>query len=70
MKRRKKISNDSVEKAYPLGMDLIESGRCPAGDRTAMACTICLYGHMTECHHPYTCEEANCGHFQGEAIDE
>ena len=28
-----------------------------------MACMFCSYGHMTECHHPYTCDSGYCNHY-------
>lgn len=48
---------------YLPGLHLIEAGVCPAGAVLATACTFCQYGHMTECHHPLTCEEAECSHY-------
>ena len=27
-----------------------------------MAAFLCPYGHMTECHFPMSCREANCAH--------
>jgi len=24
---------------------------------------MCSYGHMTSCHFPHTCEEADCSHY-------
>lgn len=47
---------------FPLGMHLIEQGRCPVGARFAMACFLCEYGHATECHYPKTCQQAQCNH--------
>lgn len=29
-----------------------------------MAQMFCPYGHMTECHYPYTCDEAECSHYE------
>ena len=40
---------------------------CPAqnNDRvTPAACMVCPTGHMTECHYPYSCWEAECSHYQ------
>jgi hypothetical protein len=35
------------------------------GDRVnPAACMFCPMGHMTECHYPYSCEEAQCSHYQ------
>lgn len=41
-------------------------GECPLGGASPMACMFCWYGHMTECHYPLTCEEAQCSHYQAE----
>jgi hypothetical protein len=35
-----------------------------------MACQFCPTGHMTDCHYPYSCEEANCGHYQTQLAKE
>ena len=29
-------------------------------------CMFCSYGHMLECHYPFTCDEAECSHYQQE----
>lgn len=29
-------------------------------------CMFCKHGHMTECHHPYTCDSDYCNHYSGE----
>ena len=52
-----------------LGAVKTSYGQCPLGHASPMACMFCLYGHMTDCHHPLTCEEANCSHHQEEIID-
>ncbi|MBA7710902.1 hypothetical protein ES703_119850 [subsurface metagenome] len=49
-----------------LGIVKSSAGQCPIGNTNPMACMFCQYGHMTECHHPSTCEEANCSHYQVE----
>ena len=51
---------------FPAGVDRIQRGECPHEGLTPMACMFCVYGHMLECHHPYTCEEAKCSHYQVE----
>jgi len=28
-----------------------------------MECMFCSYGHMMECHHPYTCDSQYCNHY-------
>ena len=47
---------------YPTGVEVIQSGRCPMGAVSPMACMFCPTGHMLECHHPYDCETAQCAH--------
>lgn len=42
------------------------TGECPVGSLSPMACMFCPYGHMTNCHYPLTCEEAECIHYQAE----
>lgn len=49
-----------------MGVVKTMTGQCPLGGTGPMACMVCQYGHMTECHHPHTCEEANCSHYQAE----
>jgi len=48
------------------GVLRIERGECPLGPGTPMKCMFCEFGHMLECHHPVTCEEAMCSHYQRE----
>jgi len=28
------------------------------------AATVCMTGHMTECHYPKTCDQAQCSHYR------
>lgn len=49
-----------------MGVVKTLTGHCPLGGANGMACMFCQYGHMTFCHHPFTCEEANCSHYQAE----
>jgi len=46
------------------GIAKITNGECPTGAFSPMACMFCPYGHMLECHFPYSCEEAECSHYQ------
>lgn len=55
-----KIPKEIREK---MGAYKIEHGECPRGAFSPMVCMFCPYGHMTECHHPYTCEETECSHY-------
>ncbi len=50
-----------------LGAVKTSTGQCPMGGTSPMACMFCHYGHMTDCHYPLTCEEADCSHYQVEA---
>lgn len=61
------IARQQVES---MGIYRIENGSCPLGANTPMACMFCPTGHMTECHYPYSCEEANCGHYQAQLAQE
>ena len=45
-------------------------GECELGKANPMACMFCSFGHMTECHYPHTCEEAECSHYQREMEEE
>jgi hypothetical protein len=51
---------------YPKGYELANAGKCPNGFTNALACIMCPFGHLTECHSPMSCEEAQCGHWQRE----
>jgi len=50
------------------GQQRISDGTCPLLKVSVLACQCCYYGHFLECHHPYTCEEAECSHYQEEMI--
>ena len=52
-----------------MGAVKTSTGQCPLGGTSPMACMFCRFGHMTDCHYPLTCEEANCSHYQEETID-
>lgn len=47
---------------FPPGIDVIREGVCPIGARQPIACFLCRFGHMTECHHPHDCADAQCSH--------
>jgi hypothetical protein len=63
---RKHIAELEKNSCFPTGIGRIERGECPCGAASPVGCTFCHYGHMLECHHPYTCEEAECSHYQRE----
>jgi hypothetical protein len=67
---RKNIEELESAAGFPTGIGRITRGECPAGGVTPMACMVCPYGHMLECHYPMTCEEANCSHYQEELAAE
>ncbi len=48
---------------FEPGIKKIEAGTCPLNAVSAMACMFCSFGHMTECHHPKNCQQANCSHY-------
>jgi len=47
--------------SYQEGIKLIDLGLCPTHYNN---CMFCEFGHLTECHHPMNCEEAQCSHYQ------
>ena len=54
------------EKALELATKTMMYLNCPAnnGEKVPpMRCMFCPYGHMTSCHHPFTCDEAKCSHY-------
>jgi hypothetical protein len=53
-----------------MGVYRTNNGSCPRGCDNVMACMFCPTGHTTECHYPYSCEEANCGHYQTQLAKE
>ena len=61
-----RIASKEVES---LGVVKTSTGQCPLGHASSMACMFCRFGHMTNCHYPLTCEQADCSHHQSEIID-
>ena len=61
-----RVASKEVES---MGAAKTSTSQCPIGGTGPMACMFCQYGHMTDCHYPLTCEEANCSHYQSEVID-
>lgn len=49
-----------------MGSTKTMRGNCPLGGTNPMACMLCSFGHMTECHYPLTCQEAECSHYRQE----
>jgi len=58
------------EQIDSMGIVKIATGKCPRGAVCPLACMVCEFGHMTFCHHPFTCEEAQCSHYQREMAAE
>lgn len=46
------------------GIELFKSGKCPNPTPPLAGCMFCSYGHLTECHYPYTCDSDVC-HYYG-----
>lgn len=49
----------------------------PPGQNPACICNpltaapmFCPYGHLTECHYPLSCEEAQCSHYNSQVAME
>jgi len=60
----KNIAELERNSRFPTGIGRIERGECQAGGLNPIACTFCPYGHMLECHWPYTCDKVECSHYQ------
>jgi hypothetical protein len=60
------IGEIEAHSRFPTGIGRIERGECPCGIVSPIACMFCPCGHMLECHHPFTCEEVECSHYQQE----
>ena len=56
----------AAEQVNSMGVTKTLQGDCPRGGTSPMACMFCQYGHMTFCHYPLTCDEAECSHYQAE----
>ena len=56
----------AAEQVNSMGATKTLTGTCPQGGANPMACMFCQYGHMTDCHYPLTCDEAECSHYRAE----
>jgi len=65
-KNRARIKEIEALSRFPTGIGRIDRGECPVGGLNALACMFCPFGHMLECHYPYTCEHVECSHYQQE----
>lgn len=65
-KTREHINEIETRSRFPTGVGRIDRGDCPADGLNPMACMFCPYGHLLECHYPYTCEEVECSHYKAE----
>ena len=55
---------------YPAAPDVIKACACPLNNSILIACFVCNWGHLTECHAPQTCAEAQCSHYCAQLADE
>ena len=61
------------EKALELAKKTMPYLSCLAnnGEKVPpMRCMFCPYGHMLDCHHPFTCDEAECSHYSEDIEDD
>jgi len=59
-------SQISKEVAYEIAKKTMPYLKCPMNNNERvlpMNCMFCTYGHMTDCHFPLSCEEAECSHY-------
>lgn len=49
---------------YPTGLDVQQAGQCPMHGKGPLACSLCPFGHLTECHAPDRCEIARCSRWE------
>ncbi|OGN90739.1 MAG: hypothetical protein A2Z70_01285 [Chloroflexi bacterium RBG_13_48_17] len=61
-KSRRSIEDLEKRSGRPSGLGRLDRDECPLNMHGATACFFCSCGHMTVCHHPLTCEEADCTH--------
>lgn len=61
-----KARRQAEEQVNSMGATKTLTGTCPLGGTNPMACMFCQYGHMTDCHYPLTCDEAECSHYLSE----
>lgn len=54
----------------PTGIELFKSGKCPNPIPPFIGCMLCPYGHLTECHYPYTCDSDMCHHYDNYEEDD
>jgi len=63
---RETLREIEAHSRFPTGIGRIDRGECPLGAVGPIWCTFCSYGHILCCHFPYSCEEAECSHYQQE----
>ncbi len=58
--------NEADKDDYPYGNEYPGPGKNPECKcyPNMIAAHFCSYGHMTECHYPMTCREAECAHWE------
>jgi len=64
----KGVPSLGIDKAREYARKTMPWLHCPhyGGRVEPMACMPCSFGHMTECHYPLECAEANCSHYKAE----
>ena len=67
---KRAIEEAEKDLGHATGIGKIERGECPLGAISPVACTFCQFGHMLDCHYPYTCDEAECSHYRQEIEEE
>ena len=65
----KEARSTASKEVDSLGAVKTSNGQCPLGHASSMACMFCQFGHMTDCHYPLSCEQADCSHHQDETRD-
>lgn len=71
------MSNKKIQKteaSYPpppyIARQLGIPGNSKCVCTNGMYSMFCPFGHMTECHYPMTCSDAECQHFQRDHANE
>ncbi len=67
---RQRIEEIEKTSRFPTGIGRIDRDECPLRCIQPIACMLCSYGHMLECHYPMNCEEVECSHYQASYLDE
>jgi len=52
------------KKNSPPGVKFYECPKFQGNPIDPISCMFCCFGHMTECHYPDNCLEAQCEHYK------